>query len=411
MFHVYSFCCNASNTSTGSDFFKNKKFFSFFKNYYYLNVIWWLYCSLFCIRFCLTPYVFLIIIPCGDDNMFNIDRLLLFKILLSILIIIFAKIIGPLIAYIIIKMFNLKETNKDNIKKNAFYKPIKTLVLFIGLYSITFIFYIPENIKIVLIKVFRICIVLVLANGFSNLFDTNSKTFLRFKEKVNFRGNDSLINFSSKIIKILIYIFTGFIIVSELGYNLGGLVTGLGISSVVIALAAQDFAKSLFGGLSIVLDKPFNVGDYIWVNNFEGTVEEISFRSTRIRNLSKELIVVRNSQIAESYIINYNKRNTRLYKINLVLELDTPLEKISTLKEKILVLLNSEEHVIKENIRVFFSTISDNGYDINIAFHTDIFNYTEFLQFKENMNFKIMHLLQDEQIELAYDSKTIYLKK
>ena len=343
--------------------------------------------------------------------MFNIDRLLLFKILLSILIIIFAKIIGPLIAYIIIKMFNLKETNKDNIKKNAFYKPIKTLVLFIGLYSITFIFYIPENIKIVLIKVFRICIVLVLANGFSNLFDTNSKTFLRFKEKVNFRGNDSLINFSSKIIKILIYIFTGFIIVSELGYNLGGLVTGLGISSVVIALAAQDFAKSLFGGLSIVLDKPFNVGDYIWVNNFEGTVEEISFRSTRIRNLSKELIVVPNSQIAESYIINYNKRNTRLYKINLVLELDTPLEKISTLKEKILVLLNSEEHVIKENIRVFFSTISDNGYDINIAFHTDIFNYTEFLQFKENMNFKIMHLLQDEQIELAYDSKTIYLKK
>ena len=343
--------------------------------------------------------------------MFYIDKLLLFKILIAILIIAFSKIIGPLIAYILIKMVNFKEKNKDNIKKNAFYKPIKNLVLFIGLYTITFLFYIPDNIKLVLFKLFKICIVLVVANGFSNLFNTNSDTLKKIRNKINFHGNDSVVRFSSRIFKIIIYIFAGFFIVSELGYDLGGLVTGLGISSVVIALAAQDLAKSLFGGLSILLDKPFEIGDYIRVNNYEGTVEDISFRSTRIRNLAKELIVIPNSEIAQDYIINYSKRASREYKLNLVLELTTSLEKIASFKTKLLNLLNSNEHIEKENIRVFFDTISDNGFDVQITFHTNTFNYNDFLQFKENINYEIMNLLQSEQIELAYDSKTIYLKK
>ena len=343
--------------------------------------------------------------------MIQIDKILLFKILLSFAIIVFCKIIGPLIAYIVIKMFHLKEKDKEKIKNNAFYKPLKNLVFFIGLYSITFLFDIPENIKLIILKAFKIILVLIAANGISNLFSTNSEAFKKISEKVNFHGNDSLIRLSSKIFKILVYIFAMFIIISELGYDLGGLVTGLGISSVVIALAAQDFAKSLFGGLSIVLDKPFSVGDYISVNNYSGTVEDISFRSTRIRNMAKELIVVPNSEIAGSYIINYNKRNTRPYKINLVLELSTPLQKISSFKSKLLNLLNSNNDVVKENIRVFFETISDNGFDIQISFYTDIMNYNEFLQFKENMNFEIMNLLQNEGIELAYDSKTVYLKQ
>ena len=343
--------------------------------------------------------------------MIQIDKTILLNILISILVIISSKILGPLFAYIIIKMFHFKEKDKEVIKNNAFYKPLELLVFFVGLYSISFLFNIPENIKIILFKIFKIIIVLIAANGISNLFSTNSNAFKKISEKVNFHGNDSLIRLSSKIFKILVYIFALFIIISELGYDLGGLVTGLGISSVVIALAAQDFAKSLFGGLSIVLDKPFSVGDYISVNNYSGTVEDISFRSTRIRNMAKELIVVPNSEIASSYIVNFNKRDTRQYKINLVLELSTPLQKITSFKSKLLNFLNSNNDVVKENIRVFFDTISDNGFDIQIIFYTNIMNYNEFLQFKENMNFEIMNLLQSEQIELAYDSKTVYLKQ
>ena len=329
----------------------------------------------------------------------------------TIIIILFAKIIGPLIAYILIKMFHLKEKDKTKIKENAFYKTIKAIILLSGVYFATFLFVIPNSIKELIIKVFKICIILIVANGFSNLFSVNSNAFKKLKEKTNLHGNDSFILLISRVLKVIVYIIAGFMIASEFGYNLGGLFTGLGISSVVIALAAQDLAKSLFGGLSILLDKPFVIGDYIQVGNYEGTVEYISFRSTRIRNLSNELIVIPNSQIAEDFVINYTTRTARQYELNLVLELSTPLNKILSFKEKLLELINSEQHVLEKNKRIFFDTVSDNGFNLNISFYTDIIGYNNFLQFKEEMNFKIMQALQNEHIELAYDTKTIYLQK
>lgn len=336
---------------------------------------------------------------------------ILFRICIGLIIIIFSKIIGSLIAYILIKMFYFKEKNVSKIRANAFFKPIKYLLIILSIYLCTFLFVLPESIKLIIVKVFKICIILIIANGFSNLFNTNSDSFNKIKIKLNVNSSDTFINFVSKIFKFLVYIIAGFLVVSELGYNLGGLFTGLGISSVVIALAAQDLAKSLFGGLAILLDKPFNIGDYIVVNNNEGTVEDITFRTTRIRNLANELIIVPNSEIAGDYIINYNRRNSRQYELLLVLELSTSLNKIADFKQKLIQLLTSNQHILNKNMRIFFDTISDNGFNLNISFYTDIIKYNDFLQFKEDMNFTIMNLLQEENIELAYDSKTIYLQK
>ena len=333
------------------------------------------------------------------------------NILFSLYIIIFSKIISSLIAYIIIKMFNLKEKDKSKIKKNAFYKPIKTIILLIGIYVSTLLFNIPENIKLIIYKVFKICVILVTSKGFLNLFNTDSYTFKKIEKTLNFKGNDALVKFVSRALKILVYIVAGFIIVSEFGYNLGGLVTGVGISSVVIALAAQDLAKSLFGGLCIILDKPFSIGDYIVVNNYEGVVEDVTFRTTRIRNLENELIIIPNSEITADYISNWSKRNSRKYEMNLVLELGTSIEKIVDFKNAVLLVLQNENHVLKENIRIYFDTISDNGFDVKINCYTDILPYNDFLNYKEELNLKILNLLQIKNIELAYDSKTIYLKK
>lgn len=339
---------------------------------------------------------------------FNNNIYLLTNIILAIVIILISKIIGPFLAYIFIKMFNFKEKNKIKIKNNAFYKPVSAFIFVLGIYTSTFLFTIPSNIKLIITKIFRISIILIIAKGFSNLFNINSETFLKIRKKLSFSGNDTLVNFFSKILKLLVYIISGFIIVSEFGYDLGGLVTGLGISSVVVALAAQDLAKSLFGGLCIILDKPFSIGDYILVNNFEGTVEDITFRTTRIRNVNNELIILPNSQITGDYITNLSKRDSRRYELLLTLELSTPLDKVNSLKQDLINLLSSHDDILKENIRVFFDTISDNGINIKISCYTNISN---FLQFKENLNFEILNLLESKNIELAYDSKTIYLKK
>lgn len=343
--------------------------------------------------------------------MFVLNYVLLKKVFIALAITLFCKIISSILAYIFIKMFHFKEKDKNKIKKNAFYNPIKSFIVILGIYLSTLFFEIPVNIKLIIVKAFRICVIFLLAKGFANLFNTNSESFTKIREKFKFHGNDTLVNFTSKVLKSIVYIIAGFIIISELGYDLGGLVTGLGISSVVIALAAQDLAKSLLGGLCILLDKPFNIGDYITIDNYEGTVEDITFRTTRIRNIANDIVVIPNSQIAENNIVNYSRKDSRFYSLLLTFELSTTLEQVADFKEKLILFLNSHEHVLKENIRVFFHTISDNGINVKITFYTDILNYTDYLNFKEQMNFNILELVQKANIELAYDSKTIYLKQ
>lgn len=330
---------------------------------------------------------------------------------IGLAIIVIFKILSSSFAYIIVKMFKFKVKDRKKIKENGFYKPLRTLFVVLGIYIGAMVLKLPEDIFSVVTKIFKICIIILTAKGFANLFDSSSETFSKIREKLHIEGTDTTINFFSKIAKGLIYIVAAFIVIAELGYDLSGLATGLGISSVVIALAAQDIAKSFLAGLSIISDRPFDIGDYIEVDTFAGTVEDITFRTTRIRDINNQIIVLPNSFLTTASIINGTKREKRRYNLLLTLELNTPLEKVANLTENIKLSLNTNSHVLKENIRVFFDTISANGIDLSVSFYTDIIDFEEFLKFKEEINYTLLEIVEQEHIELAYPSQSIYLKK
>jgi len=203
----------------------------------------------------------------------------------------------------------------------------------------------------------------------------------------------------------------GFIIITELGYNLGGLATGLGISSVVIALAAQEVAKNILSGFAILTDKPFKIGDYIQIGTIAGTVENITFRSIRIRNINNQIVVIPNSLISTENLINSSKIEKRFYSLVITLEQSTPTEKVFNLTNKIKTSLLKNENILDDSIKVFFSNIGANGLDISINFYTAIVDYEEYLNFKEQINYLILRLLDEEKISLAYNSQSVYLKK
>lgn len=330
---------------------------------------------------------------------------------IGLAIIVIFKIFSSSFAYIIVKMFKLKEKNKKKIKENGFYKPLKAFFVLLGIYIATLSLKLPENIFAVITKIFKICVIILSTTGFSNLFDSSSETFSKLRKKLHFNGTDTTINFFSKIAKALIFIIGAFIVISELGYDLSGLATGLGIGTAVIALAAQDVAKSMLAGFSIISDRPFDIGDYIEVATYKGTVEDITFRTTRIRDINNQIIILPNSLLTATSIINATKREKRRYELLLTLELNTPLEKVSNLSENINLMLNSDAHILKENIRVFFDKISADGIDISISFYTDIIDFQEFIQFKEKINYTILQMINEANIELAYPSQSIYLKK
>lgn len=336
-------------------------------------------------------------------------------IAIAIGIIIFFRIFSGSISYIIIRMFKWKEKNRKKIKESAFYKPLKTFFIVLGFYmAIVFLKFplqIKDELMIWVTKIFKIISVIVFAKGLANSFLNDSSLTKKMKERWNKKIEDSMFSFILKAIRGIIYTVAGFIVITELGFDLSGLVAGLGIGGVILTLAAQDTAKNLFGGLVVFIDKPFVVGDWIQMDTFEGTVEDITFRSTRIRTFENSVVNVPNSIISNASIINWSKMEKRRYKLNLIIELDTPLEKLERFKMTVQDMLQSREAIFDDSIIVKFDTIADNGLNVLICSYTDSVDYASYLAEKEDINYKIMKILQEENIELAYDTKTVLLKK
>jgi len=328
----------------------------------------------------------------------------------ALVIIIVFVLLSGLCSYILVRLFNLREKDKKQIKKNGFYLPLKFFFIALGFYLGLSIVPMPSNVWVIITKIFKIFIIALIANGFVNIFNPNSRTYKRAKEKFNFKGNDTVIYFISRLAKVLIYIVAVFIIISELGYNIGGLVTGLGISSVVIALAAQDFAKSIFAGFSILSDKPFEIGDYIESKEFAGTVVDITFRTTRLRDVHNQVVIIPNNRIIDSFIINGSRKEKRRFNLSLTLVLSTSLEKVAALNEKLRSSLLAHPDVIKDSVRVTFDNISINGIDILITCYADIVDTNKFSKFKEELNYTILGIIQEENVRLAYQSQTLYVK-
>ena len=147
------------------------------------------------------------------------------------------------------------------------------------------------------------------------------------------------------------------------------------------------------------------------MDKYEGTVEDITFRSTRVRTFENSVVNIPNSIISNSSIINWSKMEKRRYKTNLCIEIDTPIEKIEKFKARVEQMLQKREGIYDESIIVKFDEIVDNGINILVCSYTDSVDYPSYLAEKENINYKIMKILREEGIELSYDTKTVYVKK
>lgn len=337
------------------------------------------------------------------------------QIIIAIGVIFVFRILSSVVSSIIIKMLRPKGNEKVSVKKNPFYLPLRTIFTFVGIYIALNIIKnattISPDIQSILDKGIKILLILFVAKAFGDGLDEKNKVFVKIRDKSNRDIDKSTMNAILRIAKIAIYVLAGFMVISELGYNISGFITGLGLSSVVITLAAQDTAKSLIGGLAIFLDKPFKVGDYIKVDQYEGTVEEIRFRTTSIRTLENTVLHVANSEMSVSAIINYSEMEKRRYYAKLVLEFGTSLKKVELVKNKINSMLMQMDEIEKETIMINFQEISDNGMDLVVIAYINRTNYAEYLDIKEEINYNIMKILESENVEMAYNTQTMYLKR
>ena len=345
----------------------------------------------------------------------KIDMQIIIQIVIALGIVIVSRILSSLVSKIIIKILGAKSKEKINVIKNPFYKPLKTIFTFVGVYiALNFLketITISVEMQAIINKALKIAMIIFVAKAFGEGLDEKNGLFSKIKSKSNKEIEPGTRGVILKAIKVIIYVIAAFIVFSELGYNISGFVTSLGIGGVVITLAAQDTAKSLIGGAFIILDKPFKVGDYIKVGTFEGTVEEITFRSTNIRTLDNSVLHIPNSEMSISAIINYSEMEKRRYSSRLTLVLNTKLEKVEEVKNQIQQMLQKRTDIIQDTVIVKFENISANGMDLLIVGYINVTDYSKFLEIKEQINYSIMTILQNQGVELAYNTQTVYVKK
>ena len=341
----------------------------------------------------------------------NIEISTTYRIAISIAIIIIFLAIRPLLSYVLIKIFKITGGNSEKVKKNALYRPLKNFFLLLGIYIAIIFLRVPDNILQIVNKLFRISIILLVAYGITNTLKPDSSFLKGILKKSKLSSNTKIIGVVCNVLKIIVYCITGVIIISEMGYDINGLIAGLGLGGLTFALAAQDTAKNLFGGLVIFIDKPFSIGDWIETENYEGIIEDITFRSTRIRTWDDSIVTIPNSKIADSSVTNWTKMNLRRIKINIVIEYGATLKQICNFTNDVEKILREYDCISKDSIIVRFSDIADSGYNVFVCFKSTNLKFADYLYIKENVNYKLMQILEKNKLSLAYPSQTIYVKK
>lgn len=231
----------------------------------------------------------------------------LIRYCIVIAIILGFKLFSSLFSKIIVFCFHRFFKIKGKLSESSFYNPLKFYFTLTGIYIGIRVLKLPISYMYFIDKIYRILIILIITRGLSNNFEEGS-TLLKNMTRRNIFSNDGFNILFCKCAKFLIYLLSAFIIISEFNYNLGGIVTGLGISGAVIALAAQELIRSIIGGVVIITDKPFGIGDKIKINDFEGVVEDVTFRSIRIRINDGSVACVPNSMVLTGTVVKLNEK-------------------------------------------------------------------------------------------------------
>lgn len=291
----------------------------------------------------------------------------------------------------------------------AFEKPIQWAFLFIGLYASAKYFPHFNEKNEFFLHIMEASVIIFLGWGLYNLSASSSAFFTRMKGRYKLDADDVLVPFFSKALRFIIVALGFSMVASVFGYNVGGFVAGLGLGGVAIAFAAKDALAHLLGGFVIITEKPFKIGDWILTPDVEGTVEDISFRSTKIRTFAQAVVTMPNATIANGPITNWSQMGKRQISYNFTVSPDTSKDKLQRIISEIEMYLKTNDEVHPETILVKFDHFNEMGYSIMVYLFTKTTVWADYLQVKEELNLKIVELLEREGATIALPSRRVYV--
>lgn len=281
--------------------------------------------------------------------------------------------------------------------------------LYLGLHSSPLHLFTSEQFG----HVYRSAIIVSFFAVLYNLCDNSEGHLSNLANKFNVDLDAVLINLTSSVLRVLIITLAFISLAGEWKYDINGVIAGLGIGGLALAMASKDSLSNIFGGFVILTDKPFTMGDWISASGVEGSIEDITFRSTRIRTIDQGVVHVPNANLASVPITNYSRRKKRRAEMVIGLTYCTTKAQMQDCMKKIKDMLDSHEELTHEenDVIVVFSEYAASSLNIFVVYNTVATNVYTYMQIKSHINLRIMDIIAETGTSMAFPTQSLYIEK
>jgi small-conductance mechanosensitive channel len=215
------------------------------------------------------------------------------------------------------------------------------------------------------------------------------------------------VNLITFVAKSLVLIFISLLALDHLGVQVTTLVAGLGVGGIAIALAVQNILGDLFASLTIVLDKPFVVGDFLIIDNYMGNVERVGLKTTRIKSLSGEQLVFPNSDLLKSRIKNYRKMEERRVLFTFGVLYQTSSDQLKEIPQIVKTIVEAQDKTRFD--RAHFKNYGESSLDFEVVYYVSGNDYGLYMDIQQQINLEIFQAFEKKGINFAYPTRTVYM--
>lgn len=297
----------------------------------------------------------------------------------------------------------------DDLLVESIQKPLSLIVL-IGFLLLSYTnlqFGVSTNLY--LSKILNISLSVAVFWVIYNLIDVFAEYLTHVTGKTENSLDDQLVPLIRKTLRVFIVVLGVIVILQNNGFNVASLIAGLGIGGLAVALAAKDTLANFFGSITIFVDRPFRMGDWIKTSAAEGTVEEVGFRSTRIRTFYNSVISVPNSSLANSEIDNLGMREYRRLKTILNLTYTTSPEQMEAFVEGIKAIVKANSNFRQDYYEIHFHAFGAHSLDVLVYVFFSVPDWSTELQQRHNFLLEILRLAKALDVEFAFPTQTLHI--
>lgn len=219
----------------------------------------------------------------------------------------------------------------------------------------------------------------------------------------------SAIRLLGRMVKGLLWVVGFIIILQNLGYNITALAAGLGIGGLAVAFALQNVLADIFASFSIYFDRPFEVGDFIIIGSDMGTVQHIGVKSTRLKTLQGQELVVSNKELTESRVHNYRKMDRRRIVFEFGVEYQTPQEKLVKIPKIVKEII--DQQALADIDRVHFKEFGPYSLNFEVVYYINDGDYTRYMDTQQSINLELKRVFEQEKIAFAFPRQDVFLVK